>query len=119
MISEAQFNRGTLDCMTALRRRLKQDTGVVIRLAEPDAVERMLQLSHDSPLADIRELGLRLAQLLAPLAEADEASPARGAIASRRYDNRVTRLSEPVAATATPAPASTSVRIYRGQIIRN
>ncbi|SDR92836.1 hypothetical protein SAMN05216421_0584 [Halopseudomonas xinjiangensis] len=115
MISEAQFNRGTLDCMTALRRLLKQDTGVVIRLAEPDAIERLLQLSHDSQRADIRELGLRLSNMLEPLAGVEDGGRAQGAIASRRY--RVARLPDP--ATEVPAPASTSVRIYRGQIIRN
>lgn len=117
MISEAQFNRGTLDCMTALRRRLKQDMGIVIRLAEPDAVERMLQISRDSALDDIRELGMRLSGLLAPLADPEEAVLAQGAIAARRYQPRETR---PVEVNDEPSPtASTSVRIYRGQVIRN
>ena len=39
MIAEAQFNRATLDCMTALRRQLKRTLGVTIRLGDPDAVE--------------------------------------------------------------------------------
>ena len=41
MIAEAQFNRATLDCMTALRRQLKRTLGVTIRLGDPDAVEEV------------------------------------------------------------------------------
>lgn len=117
MISEAHFNRGTLDCMTALRRRLKQDMGIVIRLAEPDAVERMLQISHDSALAEIRELGMRLSGMLAPRAAPDDAVLAQGAIAARRYQPRETRPDE-MGEESSSTP-STSVRIYRGQVIRN
>ena len=117
MISEAQFNRGTLDCMTALRRRLKQDLGIVIRLAEPNAVERMLQLSRDSELDEIRELGIRLSGLLAPVSSPDEAVLAQGAIAARRYRDRNSRPSE---TDREPSAATTaSVRIYRGQVIRS
>gem|GEM_PF-382902 len=117
MITEAQFNRGTLDCMTALRRRLKQDMGVTIRLAEPDAVERMLQLSNTSEMSEIRELGLRLSTLLMPsLAPDEEAMLAQGAIAARQYHQRATRVVE---LATEPPTASASVRIYRGQIIRS
>ena len=56
MIAEAQFNRATLDCMTALRRQLKRTLGVTIRLGDPDAVESMIGLSRDSSSAEIREL---------------------------------------------------------------
>lgn len=116
MITEAQFNRGTLDCLTALRRRIKQDLGVTIRLAEPDAVERMLALSTASDSAEMRELGARLMGLIAPPAQHEnEAMLAQGAIASRQYHQRANRAIEPSAEPATP---SASVRIYRGQVIR-
>lgn len=116
MITEAQFNRGTLECLTTLRRRIKQDLGVTIRLAEPDAVERMLELSTASDSAEMRELGARLSGLIAPaLPSESEVLLAQGAIASRQYHQRTARVIEPA---AEHAPASTSVRIYRGQVIR-
>jgi len=116
MITEAQFNRGTLDCLTTLRRRIKQDLGVTIRLAEPDAVERMLALSASSDSSEMRELGARLMGLIAPPPHAEnEAILAQGAIASRQYHQRGSRSMEPA---TEPATQSTSVRIYRGQVIR-
>lgn len=116
MITEAQFNRGTLDCLTALRRRIKQDLGVTIRLAEPDAVERMLALSTASDSDEMRELGARLSGLIAPPSPVEnDVLLAQGAIASRQYQPRAARVTE---ASAERAAASTSVRIYRGQVIR-
>ena len=81
MIAEAQFNRATLDCMTALRRQLKRTLGVTIRLGDPDAVESMIGLSRDSSSAEIRELGTRLADMIRPGQDDQTQSPlAQGAI---------------------------------------
>ena len=118
MFTEAQFNRNTLECMTALRRRLKQELGVVVRLSDTDAVEHMINLSRDSRQDDIRELGLRLANMTTPEVEPEpELQLGQGAIASRQrlmqqrstadYDTPPTQQSE-----------SAPVRIYRGQIVR-
>lgn len=119
MFTEAQFNRSTLECMTTLRRRLKQELGVLVRLSDVDAVEHMIRLSRDSSLGDIRELGLRLIELTAPLAAPAADMPfAQGAIASRQ------RRMQPGASTDfDPSPPSRQgesapVRIYRGQIVR-
>ncbi|WP_022962835.1 hypothetical protein [Halopseudomonas pelagia] len=119
MFTEAQFNRSTLECMTALRRRLKQELGVIVRLSDVDAVEHMIRLSRDSRLGDIRELGLRLADMTTPTAEPELATPlGQGAIASRQ------RLLHQAPSTDfdPPPPSrqdeSAPVRIYRGQIVR-
>ncbi|WP_304641298.1 hypothetical protein [Pseudomonas sp.] len=117
MIEEAQFNRVTLDCMTALRRRLKQDQGVVIRLGEPDALQRLVEASQNSADDVIRKLGSQLADLIRPSAP-PESEPAmgQGAIAARQYHARTSRHTlEP---ESVPVSSGTSVRIYRGQVIR-
>ena len=46
MIAETQFNRPTLNCMVALRRRLKQTMGVTIQMGHPQALENMISLSQ-------------------------------------------------------------------------
>ncbi|PKM31670.1 MAG: hypothetical protein CVV07_00730 [Gammaproteobacteria bacterium HGW-Gammaproteobacteria-11] len=119
MIAEAQFNRMTLECMTALRRRLKQELGVTVRLSEEDAVEHMIRLSRDSHQGDIRELGLRLADMTQPKAE-DSLEPqmGQGAIASRQ--RLLQQVPDPTFEVPTEAMrnASAAVRIYRGQVVR-
>ncbi|SDS15010.1 hypothetical protein SAMN05216271_1271 [Halopseudomonas sabulinigri] len=118
MIAEAQFNRATLDCMTSLRRHIKRSLGVTVRLGDPDAVESMIGLSKDCPFADIRELGSRLAEMVAPPAPvAEDSMVAQGAIAARQYQAPAQRGSS-TAAEPAPAASSGSVRIYRGQVIR-
>lgn len=117
MIEEAQFNRATLDCMTALRRRLKQDQGVVIRLGEPDALQRLVAASRDSADEVIKELGSQLAALIRPSVTPEpEPTMGQGAIAARQYHARASRhISEP---ESVPPSSGPSVRIYRGQVIR-
>jgi len=118
MIADAQFNRATLDCMTTLRRHLKRSLGVTVHLGDPDAVESMIGLSRDCPNADIRDLGNRLADMVAPVVpEPEESMVAQGAIAARQYHVNAQRRRD-MPAEPTPAPPSGSVRIYRGQVIR-
>ncbi|SFN00828.1 hypothetical protein SAMN05216256_1332 [Halopseudomonas pachastrellae] len=119
MIAEAQFNRATLDCMTALRRQLKRSLGVTVRLGDPDAVEHMIDLSRDSQLQEIRELGTRLADLVqAPDPVAQPSPLAQGAIASRQFSHRQENIARLEADTDQGSAPSGSVRIYRGQVIR-
>ncbi|MEH6566166.1 MAG: hypothetical protein V7756_12630 [Halopseudomonas sp.] len=115
MIADAQFNRATLDCMTALRRQLKRSLGVTVRLGDPDAVESMIGLSRSCAEADIQQLGNRLAEMLAPTPEAEESMVAQGAIAARQYQPERKRAVPEQPVSAAP---SGSVRIYRGQVIR-
>ena len=120
MIAEAQFNRATLDCMTALRRQLKRTLGVTIRLGDPDAVESMIGLSRDSSSAEIRELGTRLADMIRPGQEDQAQSPlAQGAIASRQFQHRQENRARLEAESEHAEAPSGSVRIYRGQVIRS
>jgi len=58
-----EYNKAFLDCLTALRRQLRQEQGLSIRFNEPDAVPRMLAASARSEQAETRELGQRLAAL--------------------------------------------------------
>lgn len=119
MIAEAQFNRATLDCMTALRRQIKRTLGVTIRLGDPDAVESMIGLSRDCTSAEIRELGSRLADMVKPGTEDHSPSPlAQGAIASRQFQHREENIARLEAEAQHGEAPSGSVRIYRGQVIR-
>ncbi|WP_373185979.1 hypothetical protein [Halopseudomonas sp.] len=116
MFTEAQFNRSTLECMTVLRRRLKQDLGVTIRLSEEGAAEQMIRLSATSTENDIRELGQRLSDMITVTPEPDQqAAFGQGAIASRqRRMQEITPRETAPALTGAPS----AVRIYRGQVVR-
>lgn len=119
MFTEAQFNRSTLECMTALRRRLKQELSVTVRLSDVDAVEHMIRLSRDSRLGDIRELGLRLVDLTTPEAKPEmEMQLGQGAIASRQRLLQQTPGPNFEAPPPSQHSDSVPVRIYRGQVVR-
>lgn len=117
MFTEAQFNRSTLECMTILRRRLKQDLAITIRLSESGAADAMIRLSATSQQEDIRELGQRLSAMIATEPEpAQLPAFGQGAIASRQWEARQT--TPPETTTSHPSPAPSAVRIYRGQVVR-
>ena len=40
--ADMELNKAVLDCMQSLRRRLREELSVDIRLSQPDAVEAML-----------------------------------------------------------------------------
>lgn len=98
-----ELNKAVLDCMQAVRRKLKQEMALDIRLSQQDAVSAMLSACSCSKSDEIRQLGARLAELSdehpAPAATARAISPA------------------PVPAAATHVAQGPSVRIYRGQRI--
>ena len=58
-----EFTREMLDCLQRLRRRLRDEQGVEIRLSQPDAVPRMLEACGASRDADTQALGRRLSEL--------------------------------------------------------
>lgn len=91
-----ELNREVLECMKSLRRRLREELAVDIRLAQQDAVTAMLSACLLSNDRETRELGLRLAQL--------SDTPMAVQLPAQRFDDRL-----PL--------ASTSTRVYRGQRI--
>ncbi|MBU3056606.1 hypothetical protein [Pseudomonas indica] len=98
-----ELNKAVLDCMQALRRRLRDELAVDIRLSQPDAIPAMLAACLNSNDLETRTLGQRLAEF------------------SDLIPTRSTPKGQPLA--DVPAPASLagkpsgSVRIYRGQRI--
>lgn len=90
---ELELNKAVLDCMRTLRRRLREEQQLDVRLSQPDAITLMLDACMHSADAATRELGRQLA------ACSDIPLPAEAAVESHN---------------ATHAP---SVRIYRGQRI--
>ncbi|WP_322980848.1 hypothetical protein [Pseudomonas sp. C11] len=93
-----ELNKEVLDCMKALRRRLREEQAVDIRLSQPDAITAMLAGSLRSSDEQTRHLGLRLAELSE---QPQPTTPSRP---------------QPSVERATAEPAG-SVRIYRGQRI--
>lgn len=93
-----ELNKEVLDCMKALRRRLREEQAVDIRLSQPDAITAMLAGSLRSSDEQTRHLGLRLAELSE---QPQPTTPSRP---------------QPSVERPTAEPAG-SVRIYRGQRI--
>ncbi|TRX76334.1 hypothetical protein [Pseudomonas mangiferae] len=58
-----ELNKAVLDCMQRLRRLLRDEQALDIRLSQPDAVQALLQASHAAEHPEIRQLGERLAEL--------------------------------------------------------
>lgn len=58
-----ELNKAVLDCMQALRRRLREEQAVDIRLSQPDAINAMLSACLGSSDEQTRQLGQRLAEL--------------------------------------------------------
>ncbi|HWV10719.1 hypothetical protein [Pseudomonas sp.] len=100
-----ELNREVLDCMKSLRRRLRDELAVDIRMSQPDAVTSMLSACLTSASEETRQLGKRLASYSDQPFEtpADEPAP--------RFQAGRPLLVE------TPPPPSTSpsVLVYRGQ----
>jgi len=94
-----ELNKAVLDCMQAVRRKLKQEMALDIRLSQQDAVSAMLSACLRSQSDEIRRLGAQLAEL------SDE-HPHTPTLAQP----------SPVRPASEPHPGQ-SVRIYRGQRI--
>ncbi len=92
-----ELNREILECMGTLRRRLRAEQALDIRLNQPDAISAMLSACLASTDEQTRQLGERLARLSErPLQAASKPTPP----------------AEPV---HLPTASKGSVRIYRGQ----
>ena len=88
-----EINKAVLDCMQHLRRRLRDEQQLDIRLSQPDAVQAMLAACLRSNNETTRDLGKQLATY------SDLPTPtATTPPASEHHDRHVP-----------------SVRIYRGQ----
>lgn len=57
-----ELNKAVLDCMQSLRRRLRDEMSIDIRLSQPDAITAMLSACLSSSNEDTRQLGQKLAQ---------------------------------------------------------
>lgn len=90
-----ELNKEVLDCMKALRRRLREEQALDIRLSQADAISAMLDGSLQSDDEETRRLGQRLAEL---------------------SDTPQRLAPTPLATVELPVSSpSGSVRIYRGQ----
>ncbi|MEX6502289.1 hypothetical protein [Pseudomonas zhanjiangensis] len=94
-----ELTREVLDCMKTLRRKIREEQALDIRMSQPDAITAMLSACLASSDEEIRRLGQRLAQF-------SERPFERG-------EERAAKVLQPAQPPA--APAGGSVRIYRGQ----
>ena len=100
-----ELNKAVLDCMQTVRRRLRQELELDIRLSQQDAVGRMLEACLQSSSSELRQLGEQLARLSETEVHAPPAPAVAPAVAPA-----------PRIQPDAPAPGP-SVRIYRGQRI--
>ncbi|MBC9251789.1 hypothetical protein A9179_16080 [Pseudomonas alcaligenes] len=111
-----ELNKALLDCMQSLRRRLRDELQLDIRLSQPDAVEAMLLACLRSTDQDTRNLAIRLAEL----SDFHSAPAASQGTPGKQYRGH---SQAPAADTPAPAAASPveepreSLRMYRGQRI--
>jgi hypothetical protein len=91
-----EFNKAVLDCMQHLRRRLREEQQLDIRLSQPDAVTAMLTACLCSTDEMTRDLGNQLATY---------------------SDLPLPTMTQPAAPAA--GRNGPSVRIYRGQRVLN
>lgn len=82
-----EFNKAVLDCMQHLRRRLRDEQHLEIRLSQPDAIQAMLTACLCSGDEVTRELGKQLATYsdLAPSLVMNPSSATPAAFTNRRY----------------------------------
>jgi hypothetical protein len=97
-----ELNKAMLDCMQALRRRLRSEMAVDIRLSQPDAINAMLTACLLSSDEETRQLGQRLAQF------SDQTTP-------RAKPVTPVELPATLLEAAHVGKSGGSVRIYRGQ----
>jgi len=98
-----ELNREVLNCMKDLRRRLRDELAMDIRMSQPDAVELMLSACLTSSNQETRQLGQLLAQYSDRPVEDFAAMPAEQ------------ESQPPLLEDVDQRPAGGSVRIYRGQ----
>lgn len=98
-----ELNRAVLDCMKNLRRRLREEQAIDIRLSQPDAITSMLNACLNSSNEETRQLGQLLAQYSDLPFTTTHAAPRMQAGHPLRVEDLAQR------------PASGSVRMYRGQ----
>jgi hypothetical protein len=99
-----ELNREVLDCMMSLRRRLREELTVDIRMSQPDAINSMLSACLTSSSEETRQLG----QLLAQYSDRPFGEPATTPRMQAGHPLLVEDL-------AQRPPTSGSVRMYRGQ----
>lgn len=98
-----ELNKAVLDCMKTLRRRIREETALDIRLSQPDAIACMLEACMNSHDLETRRLG----GCLAALSDSDSTH-------SIALSPAVSR--QPAPEFHSPAePSSGQVRMYRGQ----
>ncbi|EAT12755.1 hypothetical protein HF888_13250 [Bermanella marisrubri] len=114
------LSKEMIDLMQQLRKRIRSEFGVDLRLSQPDVVERLLELvnkSHDQKtlllFADLEDMmGISFEH---PTQEKQESSDQHETIIRRVYRGQV--IEERPARNESQAKSASGKRIYRGQVV--
>lgn len=112
-----EISKAMVDCMQTLRRRLRSELGVDIRLSQGDSVAAMLAACLRSHDETTRHLGQRLAELSGLQNQPDNSRDSSRKVAEQAV---VEAPDKPLASVSVPPSVQSgagSVRIYRGQRI--
>lgn len=58
-----ELTKAVLDCMQSLRRQIREEQALDIRLSQPDAIQQMLKACAESRREAVISLGERLSEL--------------------------------------------------------
>lgn len=58
-----ELTKAVLDCMQSLRRQIREEQALDIRLSQPDAIQQMLKACAESRRETVISLGERLSEL--------------------------------------------------------
>lgn len=114
------LSKEMIDLMQQLRKRLRSEFDVDLKLSQPDVVERLLELvnkSHDQKtlllFADLEDMmGISFEH---PTQEQQEQSDKHETIIRRVYRGQV--IEERPARHESETKSTTTKRIYRGQVV--
>ena len=115
------LSKEMIDLMQQLRKRLRSEFDVDVKLSQPDVIQQLLQLvdkSHDQKtlllFADLEDMmGITLEHSVEDSQADDSSTEEHDKIVRRIYRGQV--IEERVAKQPMPQATSTTKRIYRGR----
>ena len=118
---QSPINRDYVRLLMVMRRFIKEEFNLSIRISDEDAPTRMLAYGDQSRNRVLREMAIELRQMVnpTPAETADEQTPPPSTIPTARYRGAVVHRQEPgPRAEDKPGPKSGGdkiLRVYRGR----
>ena len=118
---EPPINRDYVRLLMVMRRFIKEEFNLSIRISDEDAPTRMLEYGDQSRNRVLREMAIELRQMVNPTPNetADEQASPASSIPTARYRGLVVHRQEPgTGAEEKPRPKTSRdkiLRVYRGR----